>query len=256
MNRPSATHAARLVLALTLLAAALLYLPTARAASDPPDLALRLWTTPTRAARGDIVAYEILIDNVGTVRGDRVRATLPFSPHMRVIRAEFDSEATWVSKLDATEITVMFGRLPGGVDRRAKIFFEIGPDAPDGLEVRVRASARFEGDNGEKVRSNYTTLTIGGQAVDSQPAATIDPATAPAGARLTVQVRNYFPDERIATWLNTPDGVRETKLTGKADESGDTTMALSTSKLAPGSYTLVVYGESSKITIVVPFTLQ
>lgn len=255
MPRITATRAARTALALALLAAALLALPTARAA-ELPDLALRLWTTPTRAARGDIVAYEILIDNIGDVRADRVRVTLPFSPHMRVVRTEFDNRATWISELSADKLTVMFGRLPGGEDRRAKIFFEIGKDAPDGLEVRARATARFEGDGDTKVHSNYTTLTIGGQEADTQPAATVEPASAPAGTRLTVRVRSFFPDERISTWLNTPDGVRETKLSSSADESGDATLELSTAKLAPGSYSLVVYGESSKTTIVVPFTLQ
>jgi hypothetical protein len=243
MTRTIAAPGARLALALCILAATLLAQPAARAAEDAPDLALRLWTTPTRASRGDVVAYEILIDNVGSIRADRVRVTLPFSPHMRVLRTEFDHRATWVSDLSADKLTVMFGRMPGKSDRRAKIFFEIGPDAPDGLEVHVRAVARYEGDRDEKVRSNYTTLTIGGQEVDARPAATVEPASAPAGTRLTVRVRNYFPDERISTWLNAPDGVRETRLATSADSSGDATMELSTSRLAPGAYTLVVYGE-------------
>jgi hypothetical protein len=256
MPRTLPARWARGALIACLIAAALLGAAPARAADLTPDLSLRLWTTPTRAARGDVVSYEILLDNNGRVRADRVRVTLPFSDHMKVIRTEFDHRATWVSSLGQDTLTVMFGRLNGGEDRRAKIFFEIGPDAPDGMQLRVRAVARYEGDQDEKVRSNYTTLAVGGQENDTAPQVTVEPAAAPAGTRLTFHVHNYFPDEKIFTWINAAAGVLESDLAGVAGEDGDTALALNTGKLKPGAYSLVVYGESSTITTVVPFTLQ
>lgn len=244
------------LIALCLLAAALLGAAPALAADEQPDLALRLWTTPARAARGDIVSYEILIDNNGKVRADRVRVTLPFSGYMKVVNTEFDHGATWVSDLAADRLTVMFGRLNGGQDRRAKIFFQIGPDAPDGLEVRVRATARYEGDRDERVRSNYTTIIVGGQDADTTPHVSVEPAAAAQGAALTFQVRNYFPDEQIFTWINAPGGVMRSDLTGEADGTGAATLRLNTKKLQPGAYSLVVFGDSSHIETVVPFTIQ
>ncbi|HWQ14560.1 MAG TPA: hypothetical protein VNL77_17310, partial [Roseiflexaceae bacterium] len=159
----------RALLAITLLAAAILGAAPARAADGAVLLRVRLWTTPNHAARGDVVKYEIMVDNAGDARASRVRVTLPFSKHMQVVRAQFDHQATWVSALGEDELTVMFGRLPGGESRRAQIFFTIGQDAPDGLQVRVRATARHERDAGHGEKSNYTTLTIGGQEADTRP---------------------------------------------------------------------------------------
>lgn len=255
-DAPGLRAALRPLLALALLAAAIFGAAPARAADAAPTLSLRLWTSPSEAMRGDVVSYEILIDNIGEVRAERVRVTLPFSGHMKVVHTEFDHRATWVSELTGEQITVMFGRLLAGQNRRAKIFFEVGQSAPDGMQVRVRATGRYEGDRGEKVRSNYTTLVVGGQEVDTSPKVTVDQAAVASGTRLRFAVSNYFPSEKIFTWLNTSSGVRETKLFTTASDEGAAELLLNTSKLSPGAYSLVVYGESSKISTVVPFTIQ
>jgi hypothetical protein len=72
---------------------------------------------------------------------------------------------------------------------------------------------------------------------------------------LHFSVRNYFPEEKIFTWLNAPGGVIETKLSGQASEEGAAGLDFNTSRLAPGKYSMVLYGETSKTTLVVPFEL-
>jgi hypothetical protein len=107
------------------------------------------------------------------------------------------------------------------------------------------------------VRSNYTVLTVGCQDVDSQPGAAVEPAAAPAGTALTFRARNDFMSERIFTWINlSGGGVRESKLNGVAGEDGSAELRLGAKKLAPGQYSLVIFGESSKSRAFVPFTVQ
>jgi uncharacterized repeat protein (TIGR01451 family) len=243
-------------IAACLLLAVLLGAAPARAETDTIQIEVRLWTTPARAARGDIVSYEILVDNNGGEGANRVRVTLPFSGHMSVVRTEFDHETTWISEVSQDRLTVMFGRLNGGQDRRAKIFFQIGPDAPDGTQVRVRATARFEKDGGSRVHSNYTTLTIGGEAASTAPEASVTPAAVARGGNLAFSVRNYFPAEKLFTWINAPGGVLKSDLTGVTDGEGVATLRLDTERLRPGSYSLVILGDSSRIELVVPFVVQ
>lgn len=247
----------RVVLTCWLLTALALTTAPAYAATQPTTLDVRLYVTPARANRGDVVSYEILVKNSGNARADRARVELPFSEHMQVIRTEFGSSTTWVSALGETELTVMFGRLNRGEERRAKLFFEVGPNAPDGLEVRVRATGRYEGDGSARFHSTYVTLTVGGQDTAPEPSVTVEPAVTPAGGRLVFQVRNYFPREQIFTWLNALGGsVLETNVASQADARGETSLTFDTRKLQPGEYSMVVFGNSSQITTVVPFTVQ
>jgi hypothetical protein len=256
MSRMSYAPWMRGVLVCCLLVAALFGASPVQAEDDRIELELRLWIIPARAARGDIVSYEILVDNNGKEGADRVRATLAFSPHMTIVRTEFDHKATWISEVGPEKLTVMFGRLNGGQDRRAKIFFQIGPQAPDGLEVRTRVVGRYENDGGSRVNSNYTTLTIGGQDPNTTPRATLDLAAVARGGKVTFNVQNYFPSEKLFTWINAPNGVLRSNLTTTTDSSGAGSLRLDTTKLQPGSYSLVIHGDSSRIELVVPFTVQ
>jgi hypothetical protein len=246
--------ALRALAALSLLMGALLTATPAAAAST--TLNVRLYLTPANAARGDVVAYEILVENTGGARADRVRVRLPFSEHMKVVRTDFSAGTTWISELKEAELTVMFGRVNRGEERRARLFFEIGPNAPDGLQVRVRASGRYEGDDA-RYHSTYVTLTVGGQEDAPEPQVTVEPSATAPGGRLVFQVRNYFPREQVFTWINAPDGrVLETGLSGQVSAAGETNLSFDTRKLQPGAYTMVVFGKSSEITTVVPFTIQ
>jgi hypothetical protein len=62
----------------------------------------------------------------------------------------------------------------------------------------------------------------------------------------------------VFTWLNAPTEVLATGLADRASEQGDALLDLETAKLklAPGKYSLVVLGESSKITTVIPFEVK
>jgi hypothetical protein len=254
--RHAALRAALRLALLALIAALLPALPADAQSSDSPQISLRLWLTPDRAARGDIVGYEIMVDNLSRAGASRVRVIVPLNEHLRLVKTEFDHKQTWVREVTARDMTIMFGRLNGGTNRRAKLFFEVAPTMPDGAQVRTRAAARYEGDSDEPARSNTVTLAIAGQTSDTQPSAAATSATAPRGTPLVFSVRNYFPGEKIFTWINAPDGVRESRLSGQANEQGAAELRLDTRDLPPGAYGLVVYGDSSKTTIVVPFTVQ
>ena len=243
------------VVVLALIAGMLTGTP-AHAAQSKTLLSTRLWITPSNARSGDVISYEILVDNIGDARADRVRAELPVLPQLKILRTEFDRDTTWLSELSDDRLTVMFGRLNRGEGRRAKIYFEIGRDIAEGTQLRIRASGRFDGDLGERAHSNYTTLTIGGQKAATVPTVVAEPTATPKGGRLVFRVQNYSPAEKIFTWINAGSGVLESGLSGRSSDLGEAELAFSTRKLEPGEYSMVVFGESSKITLVVPFTIQ
>ncbi len=228
-------------------------------AAETPALTVKLWATPSSVQRGDVVSYEMTIENSDAARASRVRVTLPLSGYFTVVKTSFDNRATWVEGLDRSAIIVMFGRLNRSERRTATVYVKIGADAPSGLTIDTTARLRHDDDGGEAVKSNRTTIAIVGappaHGTPTGPHASVAPASAPSGARLMFQIGGYFPQEPISTWLNAPDGVRETRLSGRTDDHGDLTLTFATAKLAPGSYSMVIYGATSTATVVVPFTM-
>lgn len=252
--------AGRLVLyvVLALLALTIGPAPVVRAVGESePDLRLRIWPDPDRVGRGDVIAYDMTLDNVGSNRATRVNMTLPFdSQHLTLVQTWFDNSNTWVSELDNESVTVMFGTLRGGESRRAKLFFKVNATAPDWLEIKMRGTVRWSTKiPDQRVRSNWTTVVVVGQA-DITPRAVAAPAEGPAGTLFHFTITNYFPTEKIAVWLNTPSGVQAVDIARLTNDQGNTELELDTHDLAPGEYSLVAYGRTSQITQVAPFAIR
>ncbi|GAB4124530.1 MAG: hypothetical protein Fur005_41470 [Roseiflexaceae bacterium] len=239
-----------------LLLASMLAVPVVRADEEPADIQLKLWPNPSSAARGDIVRYDLTVTNEAAGKASRTRVTLPIPRgQLSFVKVELLEKSTWVMELSEERIVIMFGTLRSGEKREARVFLKVEPTASDGV-IKLRTSARYDEDDGQRIRSNETALTIVGTETDTKPAVVVEPAAGPVGTIFRFMVRNYFPEEQIFTWLNTPTGVAETRLNDRATEQGVATLDLESTKLAPGSYSLVVYGATSKITMVVPFEVK
>jgi hypothetical protein len=224
------------------------------------DLHLRLWPTPSTAARGDTIRYDMTISNDGDGKASRTNVTLPLPKgQFRLIKIELPQKTSWVMEVADEKIVIMFGTLRRGESRDARIFLALnnGPGL-DTAAIRIQALINYDEQSGPRIRSNETTLTIAGAAPDTTPTVTVAPAAAPAGTVFRFTVRNYFPAEKVFTWLNAPTEVLATGLADRASEQGDALLDLETAKLklAPGKYSLVVLGESSKITTVIPFEVK
>jgi hypothetical protein len=245
-----------IVVALLLALAASGSAAPARAAGTPAEIKIRLWPNPNSVAPGDVLRYDVTIANEGDGKASRTRMTLPFpGDRMSVAKVEFSHKTTWVMELSEDQIVVMFGTLRRGEERTAKLFFNVSADAGGG-QFAQRATVRYDEDEGVRVRSNEVHITIGGAQAPVQPHVTIEPLAATPGTRLHVAVDGYYPKEKLFTWLNAAEGALATGVQSVASDQGRGEFELDTRKLKPGSYTLVVLGDSSAITTVTPFELR
>lgn len=253
--RPRRPLLALLLILLTLAAA-----PQAAAQERLPDIRVRIWPNPSTVARGEVVRYDITVENQGSGKASRTRVTLPFPKgQLSVAKVEMPQKTTWVQELGEDRIIIMFGTLRSGEKREARVFLTVEQGAaPDNAPIRIRATFRYDEDEGQRFRSNETLLTITGTAPDTTPIVTAEPAVAPAGAVIRFSVRNYFPEEKLFTWINAADKVLPSGIVARASEQGAATIDLESArlKLGPGSYSLVVYGDSSTFTTVTPFTIK
>lgn len=228
----------------------------ARAAERLADIQLQIWPSPSIVVRGDTVLLDVMISNQGEVKASRTRVTLPFAKgELSFVKIDIPDKTTWVMELAEDRIMLMFGTLQPGDKRTAKIYFTVGKELPDGFQIKLRASSRWDNDEGVRVRSNEALLTVAG-AVNTPPRVTIEPAAGPVGTVFIFRVEHYFPQEKVFTWLNTPDGVLETKLFTSATEQGNAVLEFQSKLLKPGKYSMVIFGDTSKLTTVVPFEVQ
>ncbi|MDZ4718972.1 MAG: hypothetical protein SH847_11020 [Roseiflexaceae bacterium] len=224
------------------------------------DLNIRLWPTPSTAARGDIIRYDITLENDGDGKASRTNVTLPLPKgQFSLVKIELSQKTSWVMEVADEKIVIMFGTLRRGEIRDARVFLKLN-NAPglDNAPMRIRASVNYDEHSGSRVRSNETTLTIAGATPDTTPAVSVEPIAGPAGTVFRFTVRNYFPKEKLFTWLNAPNAVLPSGLADLASEQGETSFDLETAKLklAPGKYSFVVLGDSSKITTITPFEVK
>lgn len=250
----------RLLCFLMFLVAALTVTPTHAQEGRVADLKLNLWPTPSAAARGEIVRYDMTIENNGDGKASRTNVTLPLPKgQFSLVKVELLQKTTWVMEVAEDKIVIMFGTLRRGETRDARVFLMLNTTPGlDNAPLRIRASINYDEHSGSRIRSNETTLTITGSATETKPFVTVEPAAGPAGSVFRFAVHNYFPEEKLFTWLNAPEAVLPSGLTERTTEQGEATLDLATAKLklAPGKYSLVVLGDSSKITTVVPFEVK
>lgn len=225
-------------------------------ASATPEIRLWLWVNQENVARGTVLEYEVFVSNRGTSGTERLEVTIPLQRRtMQVLTVRFDDKASWVSAISEDAITMMFGKVASNGSKRAWVVFRIKDDAPSGT-ITARAEARWSGGGDIRVRSDDTAFYVGTAAPISGPAANVTPASGSAGTLLTFAAQRLYPEETLFTWVNAPDGkVLVTDLTGRTAKDGSAQLRYKTDGLAPGDYTMVIFSQVSKVTLVVPFRI-
>jgi hypothetical protein len=84
----------------------------------------------------------------------------------------------------------------------------------------------------------------------------IEPKSAATGAQFHAYGSGFANGEMVSIWINTPAGVRGIDGGFAVNSAGEVWPEFSSDGLAPGSYTLVIYGNSSGHTLVVPFSIS
>lgn len=234
--------------------------PTDEPEPEPEaDVATRLWPDPSiRVIRGGTFVYEIRVKNHGDGDADQIRVKLPYRrDQFTLLEGRFDAKAgDWVSEVGERSITITFGKLRPGAARSGKLYFRAANNLANDTILDIRATARFNGDGGRDVRSNWAPLLVGGGNASAPWVWTaISPNSGNAATTFRVQSNRFIPGEEVVTWLNTPGGVKPLSLKGSADALGGITLSFSDRTLAPGNYQIVLYGRQSDLTGVASFTI-
>jgi hypothetical protein len=160
-----------------------------------------------------------------------------------------------VSKASEGDIVMTFGPIEADDDRSATIELAVNPDAPDNTVIEHRADYTWysETTSDSDTTEEFEALIRNPAA---QPSASITPDAGPAGTVYQIEATRFVPDESVVTWLNLPGGgVKELELHGLTNNRGVIRLQFDSSGLAPGDYSMVLYGEQSGRERVVAFTV-
>ena len=232
--------------------------------SDEPkkggDVTAVIWPEPSiRVARGGTLTYEIRLYNDGEASAKSTTVTLPFDGgQLTPIGSRLDRGAgDWVSDVRSNAIVVSFGELDNKEQRSGFITFRVGAALLDNTVLSVRPAYRWSDARGTHDRSgNWAPVLVGGGNDTGTYVWTIvQPADGRPGELRTFYSNRFAPGETVTAWLNTPSGVVSLSITETADEQGQVWLDYRPSRLAPGSYQMVVHGNKSRLTGVATFTV-
>ncbi|RRR75495.1 MAG: hypothetical protein EI684_04500 [Candidatus Viridilinea halotolerans] len=238
-------------------------LPTTAPPPQEPPAELWFAVRPSHnvsVAPGSIMAYDVVITNVGRGRSIRSQVVFPFDPNLvELVDASFDVPTTWVSAVRADALVINIGRL-GGRDgsTRGTIRFRIRHDAPRGVAISGRIQVGWDDYSGSgRSHSNAFNVLIDANAVNN-PTYTLaaEPAVAPAGSPITFASGVFVPNEPVGIWYNRPDGTTTPVGTLRARADGSLQVNFSSHGLAAGTYSMVFFGHWSEFNAAAPFVLQ
>jgi hypothetical protein len=236
--------------------------PTPEPPPPPPaNVAVTIWPKPSIiVGRGALLEYEIRLRNTGEGTASQTQVSFPYNrQQVALSHTSLNSSAgEWMSAIDNDSYTVTFGSLGPGAERVGRVFVRVGGSLPNQTLLDVRARYRWSdrADGGSR-NANWTPVLIGNGPADAPYVwVRVDPAQGPAGTNHSFFSNRLLPGESVSTWLNVPGGVRALDLRGTTDALGQVTLNYRSSGLSHGTYQLVLYGQSSRLTGVVSFVVQ
>ncbi|NJN18016.1 MAG: hypothetical protein HC822_17960 [Oscillochloris sp.] len=235
--------------------------PTEEPEPETADVAVVLWADPSiRVVRGGTFSLDVRVRNHGEGRAEQVTIRVPYRrDQFTLLDGRFDrSKGDWVSNIGDNTITITFGSLSAGKERSGKLTFRAAANLPNDtiLDLKARYGWSDAGDGANEVRSNWMPLLVGaGNANAAYVWAAVNPTSARAFGPFRFQSNRFLPGETVVAWMNTPWGVQPLALRDTADALGAVTMTYQDTKLPAGSYQMVLYGQRSKLTGVVSFTV-
>ncbi len=214
---------------------------------------------------GGVVSFSVKIENPSNIRLRHVLVDLAFAGTQLVpIGSQFVSDDDWVTDLQSDRLRIRFGNFGKGSKRAGTIVFKVRENVPVGSSIRVRGSYEWERDRRDLVgltgvdredQGNTTPEDVVVVAPLAPPIAAVQPTTAPSGATLFFTAARYVPGEAVSFWVNAPGGTVLSVDTLVAASAAGTVSFAYTAPLANGAYTMVIFGNLSRQTAVVPFTI-
>ncbi|MGQ9928406.1 MAG: hypothetical protein ACUVS4_16250 [Chloroflexaceae bacterium] len=240
---------------------------------EPPPEPADVWVVfrPSlnlSVARRSIIAFEMVITNIGRGAASSTEVVFPFDPDLlEVLDASFDVPTTWVAAVNRDSLVIRSGLLGARSGRtRGTIRFVVRENAQLGAVITGRVQLRWtDGGRGGRSRGNLLVIPIGPAAQSSSTyALAVEPAAASPGAAFRFTSPIFVPGEPVGVWYNGPDGrvvAVNTLRAGDDDDDDDDndgvlTVNFTSRDLPPGTYSMVFYGLWSEFTAVVPFVIR
>lgn len=225
----------------------------------------------TQVSPDDSLKFSLRVTNRLTETISYIDLKIEYDPALlEPVNSTFNHDGDWVSSLSADRLTLTLNDIGSKKTRGAEVFFHVKAPAPGNtaIDVATRYNWYVYNDAGKLVRSG-SGKSSGDQAlivapdgvqtnpeyVASQPSTAIDPISAPSGSYFHAYASGFAAGERVSIWLNTPSGVADVPHELYANDHGEVWPEFSSAGFGPGSYGLVIYGQESTQTLVVPFTL-
>jgi len=208
-----------------------------------------------------IIAFEIVITNIGRGTASSTEIIFPFDPDLlEVVDARFDVPTTWVAAVNRDSLVIRSGLLSSRSGRtQGTIRFVVRENARQGAVITGRAQLRWtDGGRGGRNQGNLFRIAVG-PAVQNSPTYTlvVEPANGSSGTVFRFTSPIFVPREPVGIWYNLPDGRAVAVNTLRADtDNGELTVNFNSRGLPPGAYSMVFYGLWSEFTVVAPFVIQ
>jgi uncharacterized repeat protein (TIGR01451 family) len=228
----------------------------------------------SQADAGGLTAYTITASNDGDNAAGNVTINVPYDPAaLRFVGATFSQPEAWVSNITSNALEIKTGVVGGDGDSVTAV-------------VRFQPLATSSAQAVQRLSFSWTDKLKGGHGISNQlPSAGMGGLYAPlsvssSSGELTFATDAFASNEGVVFWYNTPDGkvvqtrvkrgnlidaaVAQQKYQDNSDyergseyaiasDQGQVSVSLSTVGLAPGTYSLVAYGNSSTLTTVATF---
>jgi hypothetical protein len=220
---------------------------------------------------GDTLSVKIRVSNPLTSTLSRITIKLDYdSGQLTPIESDFSRDSDWVSDLSDSRVSVTFKDIGAGKSLTSRVLFRVNQPAPGDTTVDLHAKFSWSADASASTPRRSGSGSVDGDeplivapdgvltdpnVIDSAPQAAIEPRSGGVGSMFRAHASGFRGGERISIWLNTPNGVAAVPHDLVANGNGEVWPEFSSSGLAAGGYGLVIYGQESTQTLVVPFTV-
>ncbi len=225
--------------------------PPASSAGDRADISVTIRSDPNmQVIAGSSMLYEVRVKNFGSDTASEVRVTIPYDPALLGgMDADVPNRRDWVSKNVPGLIELRCNDVRDGQERLVRLRAQVAPDAALGTVIHVQGRYEWR-DLAASTRDQLTNLapvlvSTANKALPYIPLA----VTPEQGAACTVHrfsTNRLRPREQVSAWITTTSGTRDLGMHA-VDGWGDYELVFSSCGLAPGIYSVAVYGNRSEL---------
>jgi hypothetical protein len=225
----------------------------------PADLIGKLRVTPDRMASTDAsneISYTFSVRNVERGTAEFVRLELPIDPNLVVGYTRFTNPNIYVSEITTNSVKISIPPIENGKEMTGTVVFrpKLGITTETKIFTRFKLGYDDPAGAGRQRQSNGVTFMLSSSGanlnVSNGNVQLFSPnnVSVKAGEKQTFAANFFIPGEALDIWITKADGTSISLGGGRADEEGNYSLVLDTTGLAPGSYSISIFGQRSEVT--------